>query len=78
MGEVGHAVARQSLSMQEGNTLVLELLPKYEAIFDDPEGNPGLPFEKVYDLMTILPKPEWQSMYEEVKGELRQMGLTSL
>jgi methylamine--corrinoid protein Co-methyltransferase len=78
MGEVGHAVARQGLSLHEGNTLVLELLTKYEAIFDDPEGNPGLPFEQVYDLMTIQPKPEWQSMYEEVKGELRQMGLTSL
>ena len=78
MGEVGHAVAQQGLSLQEGNELVLELLGRYESIFDNPDGNPGLPFDQVYDLMTIHPKPEWEAMYEEVKKELRQMGLTSL
>ena len=78
MGEVGQAVVRQQMTLAEANELVLGLLPKYEHIFRQPGGNPGLPFEQVYDLETLRPKPEWLEMYQEVKKEVREMGLVGL
>ena len=78
MGEVGHAVARQGVSLQEANALVLALLEKYEHVFEMPNGNPGVRIDQAYDLQTMRPVPEWQTMYEEVKTELREMGLVSL
>ena len=78
MGEVGQAVTRQRMTLAEANELVLRLLPKYEHIFQQPGGNPGLPFEQVYDLETLRPKPEWLEMYQEVNKEVREMGLVGL
>jgi methylamine--corrinoid protein Co-methyltransferase len=78
MGEIGHAVARQGLTLQEANGLVLKLLEKYEHIFDQPDGNPGVRFDQAYDMQTLTPRPEWQHMYDEVKSEVRAMGLTDL
>jgi methylamine--corrinoid protein Co-methyltransferase len=78
MGEVGHAAARQGLTLQEANDLVLKLLEKYEHVFDLPEGNPGLSFAEAYDLQAMRPRPEWQQMYQEIKDELREMGLETL
>jgi methylamine--corrinoid protein Co-methyltransferase len=75
MGEVGHAVARQGLDLQQANALVLKLLEKYEPVFDRPGGNPGVSFVQAYDLETLQPRPEWLQMYQEVKSELNQMGL---
>lgn len=78
MGEVGHAAARQGLTLSQANSLVLKLLEKYEHVFDRPEGNPGVRFDRAYDLATLRPMPEWQRMYEEVKAEVRAMGLEAL
>jgi methylamine--corrinoid protein Co-methyltransferase len=78
MGEVGHAVARQGLSLEEANTLVLALLDKYEHVFGLPEGNLGVPFDEAYDMEMLTPKPEWAQMYEEIKVEVREMGLETL
>ena len=78
MGEVGHAVARQGLKREEANALVLKLLAKYEHVFDLPNGNPGVSFDQAYDLGTLTPMPEWQRMYEEVKVEVRALGLEAL
>jgi methylamine--corrinoid protein Co-methyltransferase len=78
MGEVGHAVARQGMSIQEANSIILKLLEKYEHIFDRPEGNPGVRFDAAYDLKTMKPVPEWERMYREVKTELQEMGLETL
>jgi methylamine--corrinoid protein Co-methyltransferase len=78
MGEVGHAVAGQGLTLDEANALVLALLDKYEHIFDQPEGNPGVRFDVAYEVEALVPKPEWSQMYEEVKAEVREMGLTAL
>jgi len=75
MGEVGQAVARQGASLQQANDWVLALLGKYEHIFQMPEGNLGVRFDRAYDLQTIQPKPEWSATYTEVKDELRAMGL---
>lgn len=78
MGEVGHAVAKQGINLQQANKIVLQLLEKYEHIFNMPEGNPGVRFDQAYDLKTLRPKPEWEQIYREVKLELCQMGLTAL
>jgi methylamine--corrinoid protein Co-methyltransferase len=78
MGEVGHAVARQGLSLQEANRITVELVEKYEHVFEKPDGNPGVRFDRAYDLETLKPRAEWQRYYEEVKEELVELGLTSL
>ncbi len=78
MGEVGHAVARQGLSLAQANQLVLQLLAKYEHVFDQPGGNPGACFDQAYDLKTLRPVLAWEQMYREVKLELCQMGLDAL
>jgi methylamine--corrinoid protein Co-methyltransferase len=78
MGEVGHAVTKQGLSLEDANALVLALLEKYEHVFDLPEGNVGVPFDQAYDMETLAPLPAWEQMYEEIKTEVREMGLEVL
>jgi methylamine--corrinoid protein Co-methyltransferase len=78
MGEVGHAVVRQGLTLEEANGLVLKLLEKYEHVFDQSGGNPGVRFDRAYDMKTLKPRSEWQQMYDEVKAEVRDMGLSAL
>ncbi|MFZ5821938.1 MAG: monomethylamine:corrinoid methyltransferase, partial [Chloroflexota bacterium] len=74
MAECALASHRMKMSLKEANDRVLELLPRYEHVFTQ-DGNPGLPFDQVYDLQTIQPKDFWLAMYEEVKTELKDMGL---
>ena len=78
MGEVGHAVAKQKLTFSEANQLVNRLLNRYEHIFQLKSGNPGVRFDKAYDLKTLKPVPTWQKMYDEVKTEVREMGLACI
>jgi methylamine---corrinoid protein Co-methyltransferase len=78
MGEVGHACTRQGLTLDEANTLALKLLERYEHVFSQPGGNPGVSFSQAYDLETLRPLPAWQAMYEQVKAEVKEMGLTTL
>jgi len=78
MGEVGHAVTRQGLSLEKANALVLALLEKHEHVFDLPEGNDGVRFDQAYDTETLTPVPAWEQMYEEIKAEVREMGLGML
>jgi len=78
MGEVGHAVTRQGLTLEQANALVLKLLERYEPVFKRPGGNPGVRFDQAYDLDTLKPRPEWQQMYQEIKEEVRKMGLAAL
>ena len=40
-----------------------------------PGGNPGVRFDQAYDMETIQPLPEWLKMYEEVKEDVKQLGL---
>ncbi|MCX6081342.1 MAG: monomethylamine:corrinoid methyltransferase [Chloroflexi bacterium] len=77
MGEVGHAVTRQRIDLEQANSLVLRLLEKYEPVFDLKTGNPGLRFDLAYDMTSIQPTPAWNQLYQEVKQELIQMGLTA-
>jgi methylamine--corrinoid protein Co-methyltransferase len=74
MTEAALASHRMKMSLKEANEWVLKLLPKYEHVFTQ-DGNPGQPFDEVYDLQTIQPKDFWLKMYTEVKTELKEMGL---
>ena len=75
MAEVGHAAAKQNLSLEEGNKIILKLLEKYEHVFEQKGGNPGESIEIAYDLETLKPIPEWNKMYEQVISELEHLGL---
>lgn len=75
MGEVGHAVAKQRLSLEQGEELVQVLLQRYEHVFSQTGGNPGKRFDQVYDLSSLRPTAEWEAMYYAVKSELNQLGL---
>jgi methylamine--corrinoid protein Co-methyltransferase len=78
MGEVGHAVTEQGLTLREANDLVVKLLTKYEHVFDLPGGNVGVSIDHAYDMKTLRPLPEWQQLYEEVKADVKAMGLVAL
>jgi len=75
MGEVGHAAARQGMSLQEANRIILLLLDKYEAVLSKKGGNPGKSIEEAYNLETLQPTDEWLSMYRDVKQELIDLGI---
>ncbi len=68
-------VCRASCGMPRGqaNGIAQALVARYAAIFDAPPI--GRPFPEVYNLKTLKPSPEWEGMYEDVKGELRELGL---
>ncbi len=74
MAEVALAVHHMKMGLKDANEFVLKLLPKYEHVFTQ-DGNPGKPFDEVYDLQKVQPMDFWQKMYEEVKTELKEMGL---
>jgi methylamine--corrinoid protein Co-methyltransferase len=78
MGEIGHAVVKQNLSLNQGEELVQALLQRYEHVFSQPGGNPSQRFDQVYDLVTLRPKAEWEALYQSVKDELKQLGLSAL
>jgi len=70
-GEVTHAV--RGMTRVEANEIVKQITPLY---VDDLDKNPiGKPFEEVYDIEKVVPTPEWQGMYDEVKEELIKLGL---
>ena len=75
MAEVGLAALRTKLDRAEANKLVLKILAKYESVFERPEGNPGEPFTKSYDLNSLRPSAAWDEMYRTVKSDLAEMGL---
>ena len=75
MAEVALASHSMHMTLKEANLWVLKLLPLYEHIFTQEGGNPGLPFDQVYDVSSIQPLKSWQQMYEQVKAELQGMGL---
>jgi methylamine--corrinoid protein Co-methyltransferase len=75
MAEVALATHKMKMSRKDANAFVLQLLPKYEHVFTQ-DGNPGQSFDKVYDTVRIQPLDFWQKMYDEVKTELQDMGLS--
>jgi len=71
MGET--AKASVSLSRQEANDMVVEIVSRYEPQLASPP--PPKKFRDCYDWDLVIPKAEWFDLYSEVKGELNRMGL---
>lgn len=66
--QVAHAA--EGLTRAEADPIVQALFSRYK---DNQKAQPiGKPFPEVYDLETVQPKPEWQSIYEEVCAELEE------
>jgi methylamine--corrinoid protein Co-methyltransferase len=71
-GEVGHATTR--LSRVEADAIVKKAISKYQDLLDkEPYGKP---FSEVYDVETVQPKQEWLDIYESVKAEATNWGMT--
>ncbi len=68
----------ERLTLAQANELVLRLLSRYEHVFSQPGGNPGVRFDRAYDLPTLRPVPAWLEMYQAVKDEVIRMGLSAL
>jgi methylamine---corrinoid protein Co-methyltransferase len=75
MAEVGQAAVRQGLSLESANAIVLQLLGRYQHVFNLSGGNPGKRFDEVYDLASLQPTLEWGAIYLNVKAEVCKMGL---
>jgi len=66
--------AASKLNRQQAEEIVQKAFSKYE---NDLTARPyGMHFKDVYDLKTIQPTKEWLSIYEEVKNEVAQWGLS--
>ena len=74
MAEVAHAAA--GMPRCDADPIVRQLIERYKQDLD--QRPVGKHFTEVYDVERIRPKPEWQAMYEEVKQEVREMGLANL
>ncbi len=71
MAEVAHATA--GMSRADANEIVQQLVARYA---DDLDKRPiGKRFDEVYDPVRVQPTAEWLAVYEEVKAELRELGL---
>lgn len=71
MAEVARATAGMSRGDADG--IVRRLVALYQA--DLGKRGDGLPFNEAYDPITVKPRAPWLATYEEVKGELKKMGL---
>ena len=72
MGEVCKAAV--GMDRKTADRIVKYLLSKYEEkLKDAPEGDT---FEKLYDAASLKPLPHYQVLYEEVKKEVEDQGLT--
>ncbi len=70
--EVSHAAS--GLSLEKVNQIAKTLLPKYEDSIKDP--HIGKIVHDVYDLENFKAKPEWQQIYDEVKQEAIDLGIS--
>jgi len=72
MGEICKAAV--GVSRKQADQIVRYLLGQYEnRIKDAPSGDT---FENLYDQRTLQPIPEYEAIYNEVKTELHQLGMS--
>ena len=69
--EVSHAASAMDLATV--NEVVKALLPHYEGSIKEPDL--GVPLQKVYDIETMRPIPEWEATYCKVKDECIDLGI---
>jgi len=73
MSEVGHAVSRGSIKLDDANDIAMKILLKYENRFQNPPL--GKTFQECFDLKSIEPTSEWAGIYSKVAKELRDLGI---
>jgi hypothetical protein len=61
--------------LDQAAPIVEELYVKYKDKLTFDEAPQGQPFEELYDLDTLVPTPEHQALYENVKEELVRLGV---
>jgi len=70
-GEVGLATA--GMNREQANEIVQQVVPKYVDLLDtEPKGKR---FDEAYDMHTLRPTPEWDTIYHEVKEEVAAFGM---
>ncbi len=73
----GHTVGRQRVTVEEANTVAIALPDNCQRVFDYLRARSGL---RSIRRMTCepCPRPTWERMCEEIKAEVRGMGLETL
>ena len=71
MAQVAHAA--EKMTRKEADPFVKKLIAKYKD--GQKEKKYGKPFNEVYDVETLKPTLEWQSVYEKVVDELIGFGI---
>ena len=71
--EVAHAAA--DMTREAATPIVEALYDKYKDHLDLENAPKGQPFEELYDLRTLEPTAEHQALYDQVKGELINLGV---
>jgi hypothetical protein len=71
--EVGHRVTQVGLTRREANQIVLKLLGGYEKRI--PEAPIGKTFSECYDIDTVRPTDEYETLFEKKKKEWGSLGL---
>jgi methylamine---corrinoid protein Co-methyltransferase len=69
--EVSHKAS--GLTRKTVNEIAKEILPRYEDRITDPDV--GKPFVEAYDIKTMRPTKEWESIYRKVKAEAISLGV---
>jgi hypothetical protein len=61
------------MSRAQANEIARRFIPKYEAQLR--EKSDGKSFTECYDVERLVPTPEWQGMYDEVREEAIAAGV---
>ena len=72
--EIGHAVAKSGIGLDEIGVFVKKLLEEYEKQI--PDAPLGKTFEECYDIKKCTPSPEYKRLYDEAKTRWSGMGFT--
>ena len=73
-GEVGITATRNGITCEKAIEITLKLSRLFKDTFNNPK--PGQPFHELYNIVTIIPKQEWQDCYRRAKETLTKLGLT--
>jgi methylamine--corrinoid protein Co-methyltransferase len=71
--EVAHAAA--GLSREQAAEIVAKLYETYKDNIEFEKAPKGLPFEKMYDVKSLVPNDEHKALYAEVKENLIKLGV---
>jgi len=74
--EAAHAVTKMKMTREQANELVNRVLAQYEK--DVPTAPEGKSFQKLYNMKTLEPKPEFLDQYKKVKEEIANLGIEFL